>query len=317
MKRILLATYLEAYLYHGGGEREIFLLKDVLNQSGFLADLYGPQSQPIEAYQTVIHFSLNASEVLLDHLQNKIPQLILWPNTWFVTPPSQDDINILQNKIYRFQTIVFRSKSEEIHFRKYFKIDGLRVIHIQPGISPEFFNPTVTSLFTDVYGIKDYIFWPGIIEPQKNQLAAVKALSGLDVPVVISGSVRDQAYYQQCRAEAGKNIHFLPEMPFASEIHLSALANCKTFLELPLDFPGLSALEGGLIGCQMVLSQGEWTQEFFKNRTVTVDPTSCEQIREAVCNSMYSEHDKYSHKSEYQKYILPKPFNSLINYLGT
>jgi glycosyltransferase involved in cell wall biosynthesis len=240
MKRILLTTYPGAYLYHGGGEREIFLLRDAMNKVGLIADLYGPDSRPISIYDAVIHFSLaGGTEQMLDQLAGHDRQMILWPNLWFVAEPAKDNVAHLQKLVNRFDVIVFKSKAERVHFQKYFAIADKKIILVLPGVSNEFATAKRTTLFTDVYGVKDYIFWPGIIEPQKNQLKAIQALSDLDIPLVIAGSVRDPAYFKFCRESAGANTIFIPEMPFGSDIFISALTGCKVFLELPLDFPGV------------------------------------------------------------------------------
>ena len=70
--------YPGAYLYHGGGEREIFLLRDALNKAGLIADLYGPDSRPVSEYDTVIHFSLaGRTEQMLYQLAGNDRQMIL------------------------------------------------------------------------------------------------------------------------------------------------------------------------------------------------------------------------------------------------
>ena len=106
MKRILLTTY----LYHGGGEREIFLLRNALNQAGLIADLYGPDSHPIHEYDAVIHFSLTYGiGPFLDHLHSDDRLMILWPNLWFVNDASTEFIVHLQELLDRFDVIVFKS----------------------------------------------------------------------------------------------------------------------------------------------------------------------------------------------------------------
>lgn len=317
MKRILLTTYPGAYLYHGGGEREIFLLRDSLNQAGFIADLYGPDARPIHEYEAIIHFSLiGGVESLLDQLRVEKRLMILWPNLWFVNEPSVAEIKGLQALVDRFQVIIFKSKSEERHFKKHFDISTKKIVQIKPGISAAFAHAQKTSLFSEVYGISDYVFWPGIIEPQKNQLAAVKALSELDIPVVISGDVRDSEYFELCKNNASSNFIFLPEMPFASEIYLSALANSKVFLELPLDFPGISALEAGLLGCNLVLSDCEWSREYFEGRARLVELDSPEDIRNAVLACLAEETKTQVQDADYGKYMLPMAYAGLYEYLS-
>lgn len=315
MKRILLTTYPGAYLYHGGGEREIFLLRDALNKAGLIADLYGPGSRPVSEYDTVIHFSMaDGTEQMLDQLAGNDRQMILWPNLWFVDEPDKDTLEHLQKLVNRFGVIVFKSNAERVHFQKYFAIKDKKIILVLPGVSNEFATARRTTLFTDVYGVKDYIFWPGIIEPQKNQLKAIQALSSLDIPLVISGSVRDQAYFRLCCESAGANTLFVPEMPFGSGIYISALTGCKVFLELPLDFPGVSAIEAIEVGCELILTDCEWSREFFNNKAILVNPNSEEDIRKAVIAKLGST-DLYTKQKNNVEYLLPNAFGNLYNYL--
>jgi glycosyltransferase involved in cell wall biosynthesis len=315
MKRILLTTSPGAYLYHGGGEREIFLLRDALNKVGLIADLYGPDSRPVSEYDTVIHFSLAGdTEQLLEQLAGDDRQMILWPNLWFVEEPSKDTVAHLQKLVNRFCVIVFKSNAECVHFRKYFAIQDKKIIFVLPGVSNEFTTAKRTTLFTDVYGVKDYIFWPGIIEPQKNQLKAIRALSDLDIPLVVSGSVRDQAYFRLCRESAGANILFVPEMPFGSEIYISALTGCKVFLELPLDFPGVSAMEAFQANCELILSDCDWSKEFFDAKATLVDAGSEENIRQAVLLQLERKFVVASREKS-NEFLLPRAFSNLYDYL--
>lgn len=316
MKRILLTTYPGAYLYHGGGEREIFLLRDALNKAGLIADLYGPNSRPVSEYETIIHFSLaGGTEQMLDQLAGNDRQMILWPNLWFVDEPAKDTLAHLQKLVNRFGVIVFKSNAERVHFQKYFSIEDKKIILVLPGVSNEFATARRTTLFTDVYGVKDYIFWPGIIEPQKNQLKAIQALSGLDIPLVISGSVRDQAYFRLCRESAGANTLFVPEMPFGSEIYISALTGSKVLLELPLDFPGVSAMEAFQVGCELILSDCDWSQEFFSGKATLVDPRSEADIRLAVLLQLEKTPDSVLRKKS-ENFLLPYAFCNLYDYLS-
>lgn len=316
MKRILLTTYPGAYLYHGGGEREIFLLRDALNKSGFIADLYGPDSRPISEYDSVIHFSLaGGTGQMLDQLAGSGRQMILWPNLWFIDAPASDALAPLQNLVDRFNVILFKSNTERMHFQQFFDIQDKTVILVLPGVSGAFATAKRSTLFCDVYGVKDYIFWPGIIEPQKNQLMAIKALSNLDIPLVISGSVRDHAYYALCRESAGVNTLFVPEMPFGSDIYISALTSCTLFLEIPLDFPGVSAMEALQVGCDMILSDCDWSREFFDGEATLVDPESETDIQQAVLWKLENPSNNMARKNA-EIFLLPKAFSNLYDYLS-
>jgi len=283
MKRVLLTTFPTAFLHTGGGEKEIHLLNEALNGAGILSDIYGPDSLPLESHDIVIHFSMvGGSESLVDEAFEAGRYLVLWPNLWFVKEPTADQLAHLSRFLSRFDAVVFKSEAEEKHFARYFDLNGKQVIRVSPLISPKFFRTDVSDLFRETHGIGRYAIWPGIIEPQKNQLAAVRAFPGIDMDLVISGAVRDRAYFEECKRSAGANVHFLPAMHFGSELHLSALKNSQFFVELPLDFPGTSALEASALGCRMLLTRCDWSSEMLGEGCVQVDVHDEGAIHSAV-----------------------------------
>jgi len=279
VKRILLTTNPTSFLHQGGGEQEILLLAEALNSAGMIADIYGPSSNSVHSYHYAIHFSLiDGSERIIDSLSQAGMQLILWPNLWFINEPSPHQVTRLSSMLKRFNIVVFRSKTEENHFRRYFDLSDIKVIKIAPLISPRFIQKEISDIFPVSYGLNNYAIWPGIIEPQKNQLSAVLAFNLLKMNLVISGSVRDKDYFEKCKRAASDNIYFIPPIHFGSDIHLSALANSSLFIELPLDFPGNSALEAAQVGCRLLLSKSDWTEEMLGNRCIQVDPLNIDEI---------------------------------------
>lgn len=313
MKRILLTTHPSAYLHHGGGEREILLLRDALTDSGVMADIYGPTSNEVSAYDFAIHSSLVAgSEHLILPLAGAGIRLIIWPNLWFVTPPSPEHLANLARLLSHFEAVVFRSRAEEAHFRQFFALDGKAIIHASCLVSPRFIRREVSDVFRESYGLNRYAIWPGIVEPQKNQLAAVRAFRDMDIDLVISGRVRDQAYLDRCKAEAGSNVHFIPPMTFGSELHLSALRHSDLFIELPLDFPGSSAVEAAVAGCKLLLTRCAWTQEVFGDMCTQVVPDDEAAIREEAKKALIEPQSSMASFSHVSMKISVK---SLVEYV--
>lgn len=313
MRRVLLTTYPTAFLHHGGGEREILLINEALNAAGIMANIYGPTSRSLDVYQDVIHFSLaEGTGQMIDAMAHGDRRFILWPNLWFVDTPSAAYVAHLQYLLGHFQVIVFKSNTEEVHFREYFDISGLEVMRVSPLISNKFGQRNVSTVFKESYGLSEYAIWTGIIEPQKNQLAAVRAFRDSEIPLVVSGEVRDRTYFEQCRAEAGENTFFIPAMSFGSELHLSALAHCSLYVELPLDFPGTSALEAATMGCRLLLSKSMWTQEMLGGRCMEVGVHDVDDIHAMAMMAMASEQPTRFGKHLKQTEVA---LSSIIEYL--
>ena len=287
MKRVLLTTFPTAFLHYGGGEREIHLLNEALNAAGLVSDIYGPTSRPLDTYDCVVHFSmLDGSEQVIDAVSSPGRRLVLWPNLWFVGEPDPQHLLRLSRLLARFDAVVFRSTAEEEHFGRYLPLAGRTIIRVSPLISQKFSRKNVSTVFQESYGLDRYALWPGIIEPQKNQLSAVRAFSDIDVDLVISGWVRNQDYWNECRRAANGNTHFIPAMPFCSELHLSALAHCSLFVELSLDFPGTSALEAAVMGCPLLLARSPWTEEMLGRNCRQVDGLNIVAVRTNIVEMM-------------------------------
>jgi len=315
LNRVLLTTFPGAFMHDGGGEREIHLLNEAINRSGMISDIYGPTSRSINAYQSAIHFSMaGGSEHVISSAAENGLKLILWPNLWFIEPPSLASLNQLKMLLSYFHAVVFRSQAEETHFRKYLNLEGKDIIRVYPLISPKFFRKNVTDVFRESYGLDSYAIWTGIIEPQKNQLAAVRVFNELDVDLIISGGIRDQRYADECKRQAGPNIKFIPAIPFASEQHLSALAHSQMVVELPFDFPGASAIESAAIGSKLLLSRSEWTEEVLGAYCTQVDPYSDEEIKSSAIQLLKQQNTQ--HSSPHSEFVnMFDAVAPLMNYL--
>lgn len=274
MKRILLTTYVDAFLYQGGGEIEIKNLHKHLNISGFICDIYGATSLEVDNYDVIIHFGLGGgTNLLLDQIDCSNKTLILWPNLWFTKEPDESNKAFLQSQIDRFDMVVIKSDTESAHLDSYFNIPSMNKLIISPFVDSEIYNFKGSDLFRQAFDLDKYVFWAGIIEPQKNQLSAIKAMKESDLSLVLSGSSRNPLYLNECKKEAeGSNVIILPPMDFMSELHLSAIANCEMYLEIPLDFPGTSSIEASILNNNLCITDCKWSREIFTDDVGFVDP---------------------------------------------
>src|SRR5690606_16489300 len=99
---------------------------------------------------------------------------------------------------------------------------------------------------------------------------------------VLVGKYRDKAYYDACRREGGCDVVFIESLPQRSEIVRSAFQNARFYVELSLEPAGLSALDAGLSGCRLLLSDSDWSREHFLNHAEYVDPLSADSISAGV-----------------------------------
>lgn len=158
-------------------------------------------------------------------------------------------------------------------------------MHPVPNGVEERFLQAEPALFTKEYGLRDFILVVGRIEPRKNQLGVIRALRGLDRPLVFLGEPvpAHAAYFEECRRAAGKDVHFLGRLAHDSPLLASAYAAASLLLLASyVETPGLCALEAGLAGTPVVITSLGSTREYFEDHALYVHPDAHAQIREAV-----------------------------------
>lgn len=278
---VLLTTYHEAFVVRGGGEYELLSVADGLRQYGFIADIYGPYSRPIDFYDVVLHFSVNGGLGLLRMVKAHGKPVVLWPNLW-ADALSLDAVAMIREHVELADFVAFKSDAEASNFTALVDVPEAKQVRCKAVADMCYLKSSPRRLFQDLYGIQDYALWMGIIEPRKNQLSIIAPLRELGVPLVMVGKYRDKDYYDACRKAGGGEVLFIDSLPQRSEIVRSAFQNARFYVELSLEPAGLSALEAGLSGCRMLLSDSEWSREHFLDHAEYVDPLSSLSIVEGV-----------------------------------
>lgn len=127
----------------------------------------------------------------------------------------------------------------------------------------------------------------GRIEGNKNQLNLIKALNNTLYKLWIIGAPAPNqlGYYQECRNTAAENIIFMG--PVTQQRLKECYQQAKVHA-LPSWFEttGLSSLEAGAMGCQLVITDKGDPRDYFKNHAFYCDPSSPESILEAVTKAV-------------------------------
>jgi glycosyltransferase involved in cell wall biosynthesis len=121
------------------------------------------------------------------------------------------------------------------------------------------------------------------IEGIKNQLNLIKALNNTKYRLLLIGpaSPNQPDYYRECRRIAASNIFFLG--PFDQPALQFYYQRAKVHV-LPSWFEacGLSSLEAAAMGCNIVISAGGYTREYYEDYAYYCDPRSPASIFNAV-----------------------------------
>jgi glycosyltransferase involved in cell wall biosynthesis len=134
----------------------------------------------------------------------------------------------------------------------------------------------------------------GRLEPHKNQLSVIRALSGTGLPVEIVGPVHPdhQAYEAACRESAGPNIRFFGSVKYGEPEHTQALRRARvSVLASWFETTGLASLEAAATGARVVTTERGFAREYFGESALYCDPGSEASIRSAVLSAWEQPHD--------------------------
>ncbi len=174
-------------------------------------------------------------------------------------------------------------------FRDAFGVPPEKIATIPNGVERRFAEST-PDLFAGRFGVRDFILNVGHIGPaRKNVGTLLQALEDIDVPSVIIGRIEETDEARSLVERARKLPHclVLDHLDHDSELLASAYAACRVFV-LPSLFetPGIAALEAGLAGAAVVITQHGGTREYFGDHAVYVDPKSASDIRRGIVEAL-------------------------------
>jgi glycosyltransferase involved in cell wall biosynthesis len=121
------------------------------------------------------------------------------------------------------------------------------------------------------------------IEGIKNQMNLIRALNDTDYQLVIIGSPAPNqvSYYKGCKELAASNVTFIEHLEQEELVHYYQKAAVHV---LPSWFEtcGLSSLEAGAMGCNIVITNKGFASEYYENYAFYCDPSSPVSIKAAV-----------------------------------
>ena len=314
--RVLLTTYHHAYLKKAGGEFEIFSISEKLKRHGMIADIYGPLSRGLESYDVVLHFSVHGGGLdLLRYIHDQGKPIALWPNLW-LNRPANDIGQMVRAYTDLANVVIFKSSAEQTMFSSQFELPADKVRRVVTQADPVYQKPAPAGLFPALYELDRYVIGVGIIEPNKNQLSVIRALKGRDIKLVLIGGHRDTQYYKTCQAEGGNDVLFIEALPARSELMRSALRESRLFIECSHEPPGLSAIEAGLAGCQLVLSESAWSREHFGDLVQYCNPNSLDSIRNAIDVSLTKAPGSQALSQHLVQYCADESIERLVHILA-
>lgn len=278
-----------------GDSIQMLKTKEYLEKLDVSVDISSNSRISIEKYDLIHIFNLTRAKESYRFSQNAISQnkpyvlsTIYWNMIYYIKKDKNASSmyewwaaqNELRREILKNASMLLPNSQIEMEvIKKDFMTD--QKSFIIPNCSDSLFYKGRPENFISQYELKDFVLCVGRISPRKNQLSLIEALKGIDLKLVLIGPKSSEEYYGTCRMAAGDNVIFIDKMKHHELA--SAYAAAKVHV-LPSWFetPGLSSLEAGLAGCNIVTTDKGSTKEYFKDMADYCNPSSIESISKAV-----------------------------------
>ncbi|MDP8299901.1 MAG: glycosyltransferase family 4 protein [Candidatus Tantalella remota] len=306
--KVAFYAYPSAFQNPGGGEIQLLKTMEYLRKAGVEVKKFDQWNDKLEDYDVLHVFgSVKMCVGLMNTARNKNVKVALSPIFWSSFKRALHESGSIRTKMELFlrhlakmvfpkmpsgrrktmtiADILFpNSEMEKEQLMRLFDIPEEKIYVVPNGVDARF-KDADPKLFTDKYGIKDFVLYSGRIEPRKNQLNFIRAMKRTGKPAVFIGdAVSDyKEYYSECRKEAPDNMHFLGRLEHDSDILASAYAACDVFvLTSWFETPGLCALEAALAGAKVVITPEGSTREYFKDMVIYARPDDIEEISSSM-----------------------------------
>ena len=322
--KVLYITHQLAFNLFGGAEVQLLKTMDYINTNfeDISVKLYDMQQDKIEDFDIVHIFNptgfpyesfriasfakqknikVVVSPIYYEHSEldksyHKKPILFFW-NTFLLYRKILLKSTLFQyvdpyrwlESLFKISDIILPNTQDELNslYTRFINIAENKCYVIPNGVDGQF-ETGDSSLFKKTYNLENFILFIGRIEPRKNIVRLIKAFrnSGLNTCLVIIGKIADQSYFEKCKLEANENVIFLP--PINNDIGLLTSAyKAAKVVALPsfYETPGLVALEGGLAGANVVITEIGGTREYFGDYAWYINPIDENSIRMALISA--------------------------------
>lgn len=157
------------------------------------------------------------------------------------------------------------------------------------AVDTSIFDHSIVNISDNVRKFEGCIISAARIEGRKCQLELVKAARELDVDLILIGKPAPNHidYYEKVKREASDRVHFLGQVSHDLLPQYYAIAKVHALISW-METPGLSSLEAGAMGCNIVVTEKGDTRDYFKTDAFYCDPESISSIRNALAIALSS-----------------------------
>ena len=254
---------------------------EYLQRRGFLVDINNGNSKDYSEYDIIHLFNLTRISETYEYFQlakQKNKPVVLTPIYWdlgryYKYTGSAEEIGLWKEyKQFRSEILegcdrIYPSSIIEMELikREYGATLPLKVVY--NGIDTNELLPQETGL-TDTEH-EEYILCVARVCPRKNQLALAKATHELNIKLILAGEANNKDYLEQCLKY--KNVVYKGFLRPCELIPLYRNAKLHVLCSF-VETPGLSSLEAGACGCNILTTAEGSTKEYFEDMALYCDP---------------------------------------------
>ncbi|MEW6407148.1 MAG: glycosyltransferase [Patescibacteria group bacterium] len=313
--KVLFYSYPQAFQNPGGGEVMLLKTKEALEKQGVYVKLFNQWEDKIKDYD-ILHIFGSVKDCLglMESAKSFGIKIVVSPIFWstfqkcffeygsivdrlrltaqHLAKVIMPNIPSQRRKIFLLaDAIIANSFMERDQVKRLFSIDNKKIAVAHLGVDERFISANPQE-FIDKFGIKDFILSVGRIEPRKNNLNLIKALKSSGLKLVIIGDPVSNymQYYEECKRQADKNTIFINRIDHEDALLASAYAASSVFvLQGWFETPGLVALEAGLSGARLAVTNGGSTKEYFNDCAEYFNPACQKSIRKTIFKALKKE----------------------------
>ena len=240
-----------------------------------------------ECLSEIIHAKTHGVKVVVSSVIDPNSNLKLRINKLIATVlKQQNSFAVIKKSLQLADAVMCQTEKEKKFVVRMYSLDPQKVFVIPSAIdnvradaSPEYFREK-----TGIEG--KFIIQVGRFDRNKNQLSTIKAVNGTEMQLVLVGGPdkSDASYFEQCKAEAGDNVHFLGWIDHNDPLLGSAYAAAHSFI-IPSyhEIFGNTLFESGMYGCNLVSTNALPIDDWgITDYCLVVNPNSVEDIREKL-----------------------------------
>jgi glycosyltransferase involved in cell wall biosynthesis len=298
----------------GGGENQLVQTGRHLEDLGLTVRLFSPWLDRIEDARVLHLFGMSREGLELAKVARaRGVRVALSPICWYepraisalATGPARRACDLgkwalkwalprwpgWRRSLLRLADVVLpNSEAEALQLVRLFAVEPSRIRVVPNGVQSTFTHAS-PALFRSEYGMGDFVLYVGRIEPRKNVLGLVRAVSAASLPLVAIGDAppSHEAYAEACYREGEGLVRWIDAVEHDDPLLASAYAAARVFA-LPSWFetPGLAALEAALAGCAVVVTPFGCTREYFGERVEYARPDRPSRIIRAIVRAWES-----------------------------